>query len=525
MAQAKKRQTSQGGPIFASIEGPMSEAAPSSPGSDLSYQSVRSEKRRMPAVSDMELDDEDDGGSRKNGSRASSRSATDKRHAQPQVSADDDLSEELLRAPVRHILTQLDKTLMILHHGRVALASHLDDSSDNEDEIASDFGATTPRTSAARRKRARSRSRSRPRSQSHSRPASQASTPAPPPATIPSTPGARPRGRPRKVHIPLEGETPEEMALRIARQSHRPKPTTIAKRNDAAFEAWLSQGEAENRHEQKQAEAESMSATGAGERQGEGKSWREQKLDRVGLRDWSDVVGAAALAGFSEEVVERTVKRCVKMFGEGMVMRRLAEVPLKGQYQQGNGVIERVYRPEEIDLGESELDDEDILDVKAGTPATASRRQSTSRRSSLGPRSAATTRSPTPSHRPRFPLPSTTPPPILSRSRSRSRSRSATADLYCPEPGCPRALKGFDRKANLERHVRLVHGGKKLEDWEVDSDDDVVGGVRVDGFLKEIVPETGWFKKKRVRTRQVLTREVEDGERWEQEDGRGFESD
>lgn len=47
----------------------------------------------------------------------------------------------------------------------------------------------------------------------------------------------------------------------------------------------------------------------------------------------------------------------------------------------------------------------------------------------------------------------------------------------------------------------FVYGGKKLEDWEVDSDDDVVGGVRVDGFLKEIVLEMGWFKKKRVRMR------------------------
>ncbi|KAK0383926.1 hypothetical protein NLU13_8017 [Sarocladium strictum] len=546
MARAKNK--SQPGPIFASIEGPTPEAVlPSSPGSEVSYQSGRSDKRRVHAVSDMELDEEADV-SGKTASRASSRSrsVTGDRRRQPQVSADDDLSEELLRAPVRHILTQLDKTLMILHHGRVALASHLDDSSgdDDEDDLASESGAMTPRTSAARRKRARSRSRSRPRSQSRSRPASQSSTPAANPllpATSPVIPGSRPRGRPRKVHIPLEGETREEMALRIARQSHRPKPTTVARRDDLAFEAWLQQGEADAKRELKMAEggrptetAAAAAPTGAGEAGvEEGKGWREQKLDRLGLRDWSDVVGAATLAGFSDEVVERTVKRCVKLFGEGITMRRLEEVPLRKQQQQqqSDGIVERVYRPEEIELGESEVEDEDMPDIKATTSATASRRQSTSRRSSLGPRSAATTQSPTPSHaRPRFPFPSTTtttttPPPILSRSRSRSRSRSATADLYCPEPTCPRASKGFDRRANLERHVRLVHGGRRLEDWEVDSDDDVVGGVRVDGFLREVVPEAGWFKKKRVRSRQVVTREVDDDEEEEEEEHGGFESE
>ena len=54
--------------------------------------------------------------------------------------------------------------------------------------------------------------------------------------------------------------------------------------------------------------------------------------------------------------------------------------------------------------------------------------------------------------------------------------------------------------------MRLVHGGRKVEDWEVDSDEEVVGGVRVDGFLKEIVPETGWFRKMKTRDKERAER-------------------
>lgn len=504
MANAKKK--AQSGPIFASIEGPPSEA-PSSPRSDVSYQSERSQKRR----DDMDIDEEENENVNQKEAGKTSDSTAQKK-AKPQVSVDDEYSEELLKAPVRHILTQLDKTLMVLHHGRLAVVNHLDDPSDEDEE---DF--ETGEASTARRKRARSRSRSQSRSRRRS--ATPAQPQAPTSTTIPPAsepPPRRGKGRPKKVHLPLEGETPSEMALRLARHYHRAAPAMLAKTQDAAFEAWLKQGEEDARREE-QMRLEQESAAAAAE---EMKGWREQKLDRLGLRDWSDVVGAAALAGFSDEVVDRTVKRCVKLFGEGMVMRRLDEVPL--QDVQGNKLQERIYRPGEVEVEETDIEDEDITNLKAGSAAPASRLPSTSRRSSLAP-SAAPTRSPTPSHRPRLPIPSTTPPPkpspSRSRSHSRSRSRSAAADLYCPEPTCPRAIKGFDRKANLERHVKLVHGGKRLEDWEVDSDEEVVGGVRVDGFLREIVPETGWFKKK--RSRQVVKRDVDD---WEDE-GQGFESD
>lgn len=506
MDKANKAQ----GPVFASIEGPSSAAeltAPSSPTSDISYQSGRSTKRGsapVGGVSDMELDDDDEdageGRFNRGASLASSKSriagGSQKKAPKPQVSADDEHSEELLRAPVRHILSRLDETLINLHHGRAALINHLEDESDSEsEEDARRKGSTTRGSSRKRGSRSRSRSRRR----------SQSATPAP--STTGAALGTSRRGRPKKVHIPLEGETHEEMEIRIARESHRAKPSTIAKRRDEAFEAWLKDDEEDARLERARYRRESTSGLTTDD---EGKGWREQKIDRIGLRDWSDVVSAAALAGFSEQVIERTAKRCAKLFGEGILMRTLPEAPAG----QGSGMVERVFRPDQVELAESDFEDEDLTDIKSASGSqrpSASRRPSTSRRSSVAPR-AGTTRSPTPSH-PRFPFPSkmaphirSTTPASPSRSRSRSRSRSSAPDMFCPEPSCPRATKGFDRRANLDRHVRLVHGGRKVEDWEVDSDEEVVGGVRVDGFLKEIVPETGWFRKMKTRDKERAER-------------------
>lgn len=71
-------------------------------------------------------------------------------------------------------------------------------------------------------------------------------------------------------------------------------------------------------------------------------------------------------------------------------------------------------------------------------------------------------------------------------------------------PECERAATGFTRVTNLKRHLKLVHKGMTLDDAsspaqssahsesEVDSEDEMLGAVHVDGFLKPIVPSKGW---------------------------------
>ena len=49
------------------------------------------------------------------------------------------------------------------------------------------------------------------------------------------------------------------------------------------------------------------------------------QLDRLGLRDWSDVLGMATLTDWNENVVARAGERCAKIFGEDMLFRKFFE--------------------------------------------------------------------------------------------------------------------------------------------------------------------------------------------------------
>ncbi|KAG9255933.1 uncharacterized protein F5Z01DRAFT_634902 [Emericellopsis atlantica] len=344
---------------------------------------------------------------------------------EPIVSLEDHAS--LLNPISRHIISQVNKTLSILSASRtIGLGGYDSDSSSSSD------------TSTTSRRRT-SRSRRSPSATSNTSTKS------------PTTSGKR--GRPRKVHARKAGETDEEMATRVAREMHRAlpppsRPASADNDNDSAFEAWL-------RTEQKQPRQPS----------------KKPPPRLFGLRDWSDVVSSAALAGFSPDVIARTTQRCANLFGEGMVMRSLHELPA----DKGDGVASREYRPERIPTSDMDSDDGDG-GCRDGA-STLLQRRVASRQSSF----AASDRS--------------------SPSRSRSRSASVGTNFYCPLASCPRAGKGFARRANLRRHMELLHPGAVgdvhmaspgLAGSEVDSEDEVYGAVHVDGFLKPIAPGRGW---------------------------------
>lgn len=362
---------------------------------------------------------------------------------EPVVSTNDDLSYELLKPSVRHILSQLDTTLTILHNSRLTGLTYLSDSS-TEDESDSQTGPK--------------RTRGRPR-------ADTSKTGSPGPSQTPKT---TKRGRPRKVHIPQDGENEEAMLLRIARESHRRLPTT-PKDDEAAFEEWIRKGD-ETIERERSASIKREESEGIDTEidEASGMSNIDRKRMRWGLRDWSDVVGAAALAGFPSEVIARTTQRCADLFGEGMVLRQLNQVPTT----QGTGIETTTYTPEPIRLAPSSPSSTSSTDDET----TLTHRRITSRQASL----ARSSHSPPSTPRGRR---STT------RSPAASRSGSSAGLVFCPIASCDRAAQGFTRKANLRRHMELVHQGQ-AED--VDSEDEVVGGVHVDGFLRKIVPGRGW---------------------------------
>ena len=399
------------------------------------------------------------------------------------VSADDDLSYNLLRAPVRHILSQLDTTLTILHNARVAGLMYLSDSSTEDDSDTQNPG-----------KKARGRPRS-------------TSRPAAPTAAAAERPRISRRGRPKKVHLPRDGESHQDMLDRIAREGHRRLPPR-AEDKDAAFEEWLRQSEERAKREQEepkqQQEAEGSRSrrpsqeVDTGDEELGAASNVQKKLARWGLRDWSDVVGAAALAGFPGDVIARTTRRCADLFGEGMVIRRLDEVPSS----RGPGVHTAEYQPKKMQLPDSSPSSDD----NSPSPTLAQRRLASLARSNQSSPSPARSRG-----RSRGRSASSLQGGGSARSLtgSRSRFRSSAGLFFCPVESCRRAVEGFDRRPNLRRHVELVHPGRQED--AVDSDEEAVGAVRVDGFLRPIAPGRGWRAEDvetRMRKRFYGRREV-----------------
>lgn len=410
----------------------------------------------------------------------------------PVVSADDELSALLLKPSVQHIITQLDKTLTILHNARVAGLSYLSDSSETETEDESDYKkfSTAPK-----------RRRGRPRLP-------------PQPSSVISPGGSTSRrGRPKREHQPEVGETRDEMEERLARLSHRRLPPTEEAR-EAAFEEWLRQGDERAARERWQLSSKPASedgkshnseASGEGDTDTEAAGNRARKIRRWGLRDWSDVVGAAALAGFPPHVTERTAQRCANLFGQGMALTRLEEVPAARAATALGGVRSTVYQPERIRLsktpsdGSDDADDDDDYDDEGDATASLKQRRIASRQASLARSSREASAAETPRRgRGRGHPPSSPHTPLQkaspSRSRSRSLSRSSAGLLFCPIASCDRAATGFLRRPNLKRHMRLVHPGLD-EDAAMmleDSEDETVGAVHVDGFLRTINPGKGW---------------------------------
>ncbi|KAI9171679.1 hypothetical protein HJFPF1_01166 [Paramyrothecium foliicola] len=408
---------------------------------------------------------------------------------EPVVSANDDMSFGLLRPSVRHILSQLDKTLTILHNSRVAGLGYLSDST-TEDE--SDSG--TPR-----KKKKRGRPRTAWQYSGTTSPDSRATTPK----------ATTRRGRPRKVHLPQEGESHDDMLHRVARESHRRLPL-LAKEMDAAFEEWMRQGEQQEEEASRAATPQSAAGPDVTDEGEEPHTLNvEKKLARWGMRDWSDVLGAAALAGFPRDAIARATKRCADLFGESMVMRHLDEVPMT----RGTGMHNVEYCPEPIRLSSEGGDSDDSMDddeTRLRHRRIASRRASLAR-SSQGSESGSPSISGRVSRAGRSPR---THSRSQSQSRSRSRSRSAAGQFFCPVTTCERAASGFTRRANLTRHVQLVHGGDGSVSVSVgpgggggsgggtldtdndgdgdDEDEEFVGAVHVDGFLRPIVPGRGW---------------------------------
>ncbi|TKA22042.1 hypothetical protein B0A50_08424 [Salinomyces thailandicus] len=80
-----------------------------------------------------------------------------------------------------------------------------------------------------------------------------------------------------------------------------------------------------------------------------------------GLRDWSEVLGIAAMIGWDQAVIDRAAQRCASIFGESMAFRAIPETPAA---RAKDDVVQ--YLPAQISAFESEDEAEEMKEENAG---------------------------------------------------------------------------------------------------------------------------------------------------------------
>jgi len=380
----------------------------------------------------------------------------------PGLSVDDEANYAILRPSAREILGKLDRTLTIMHNVRIAASLYLSDSS-----------ATSGAESGfSRRGRSVSSRRTGPKQTGPKR------TPAP---------GSRPRGRPRKNPVPVDAAAPT-----VKRGRGRPRKHPLPQKPSADVKAAPPSSDEEEEEAVPDTEDEEVSRSQSGSedeqtkedavRAARAKHRRVPKIEDLGtssgedkpprrfkrpsrqifrwnLRDWSDVLGAAALADFSPQVLARTRERCARLFGQDMTLYTV-EGATAAQRRPGRSKVSELAQP---------ASSSDDAPVAAG------------------------------------------------------RHKHRTGDLPCPFADCERAARGFTRRDNLVRHLRVVHAQTprdvaRLERAApLEGRRDLHGGVHVDGFLQPVRNGPG------QRGPDVRPRRASAGRRESDADGGGGE--
>lgn len=401
--------------------------------------------------------DQESGGQQKRKQKAPQRTF------EPVVATDDDVSYDLIRPSTRRILEDLDHALTILHNARMTSAQHLEDSEESSSEVEDGHDDLEVPQRMPQSRQSSDSDSSPERSPSRTRMATGDEADEP----VKKTSN---RGRPRK-YVQRKGESEREFLIRRAKAlKGKAKIPTTEDEDDAG--ASTTAGESQSSPRKHKSPGKRRRDITTDDRE----YWMQKKLSRFRPRDWSDVMGAAALAGFPPSVVARATQRCADLFGQGMEMHRIDETAVSSGT---TGVVTTTYQPGgEMPSDNSSAAEEDVggLDLRQA--------RSMSRHSSAAP-----SRMGSPTSDEEGGGEGGSPKKPQKRAASRGKGQH-----YCPYADCERALAGFDRPFNLKRHMKLVHGQDGLEVAEKKEAvaDDMIGGVHRDGFLETIRVQKGW---------------------------------
>ncbi|PWY86083.1 hypothetical protein BO70DRAFT_378750 [Aspergillus heteromorphus CBS 117.55] len=350
----------------------------------------------------------------------------------PVVQADDEKSYRQLRPLTRNVLNQLDDLLMGLHRARKGGA--MADDSDADEWLSDSTGSTGSGSSPKKRKVDRRRERSQ----------------------------SRGRKRTRLASVLLGSSSSG---------TRSPSAHTTS--------------DAPSRSERSDSSSRSRSASVNSDER------RSDSRLRLGIRDWSEVLGVAAMTGWPPAVVMRTAQRCANLFGEDMAFHILKE----GNLQQTHDDDTKIWK-----YAESESEPDAAPAPEPNSEHDHEHEDESESASESKPVQPQPQPESKPSPPPQPELPPPPPPPPSSRSRPSSqkpRSRPTSSkrgstsranstapedgedpsqpkgkgehrknDIVCPIQTCSRHGKGFSRTWNLNLHMKRMHPNYRAKSAE-----------------------------------------------------------
>ncbi|KAJ1324414.1 RNA polymerase I specific transcription initiation factor [Microdochium nivale] len=377
----------------------------------------------------------------------------------PSVSANDDVSHEILRPCIRHILSRLDSTLDALHNAQEAATSYFSDISD------SDSGRSTRSRQSKRRSASRDPGQGQRKTVLKHKFIQEFVAQWDPDADVhedskPLEAQAK-RGRPKKRYPRQPGENDTDYVIRVSRMRKLRIPVHMTVVSSPSRLLSSAPGT-------ETSEAEYRSQT---PRPPKTPRFSERRRAQLDPRDWTDVMSAASLGGFSAEVLDRAARRCAHLFGQQMVFHTFEETR---HDQESCSATENYHadmpmpRVKLADVAENDFAKREMRQISRfppSVPAGSDGEQASSRGRTTSRSRAAS-------------------------ARSRSASASAGQVFHCKIPECPRFRQPFPRQSNMVRHMKQVHNIKI--DVDVDSEDEMYGAAHVDGFMKPIRIRPGW---------------------------------
>ncbi|KAK0630194.1 hypothetical protein B0T17DRAFT_215062 [Bombardia bombarda] len=415
----------------------------------------------------------------------------------PIPSADDDLSYKIICPATRRILGKLDDTLTVLHNTHMAYVLGRRDWDHNDDSKSMRFSQKRGRSGRDRKRRDSSQATSMDgteteRSVTHRRKKRKTERRS-------TSRSSMSRSEWSESHASVDGTETEGSVTHRRKKRRRSVSRSSQSRSERSNQHYSSGGGTDTAGgitEGSQSYSDwSDSESGSGSRSGlnspsRSTSRRRRRSRRHRhqpiLRDWRDVLGAAAVAGFSPSVMARATQRCANIFGQETANLTLFEEPVVAA---GSGATTTAaphrntrYAPGVWPIPSEDEDEEEELRLETEQRTTVSRQSSTSRLTSPSePEQPAEGRAA-----------SGGTPKGGSRKRSATPAGGASLKFKCPHANCPAAVRGFARKYHLIRHLEKKHDESAAALEAKEYEKEMYGAVHVDGFLKPIKMQKGW---------------------------------